>query len=90
MQAVYRYGRRSHFERPDVPSACACVMSTASIFRSPYLGNHSTAACWKLFPTSITIVLQARKCRQNAVAREVKRGKARGLLTRAPRSARGP
>lgn len=32
-------------------------MSTASISRNPYFGNHSTAAAWKFLPTSITSVL---------------------------------
>ena len=44
---------------PDVPSACAWVIRTASIRRSPYLGNHSMAAAWKLLPTSMMIVLPA-------------------------------
>ena len=47
----------------DVPSAWAWVMSTASIRRRPYFGNHCTAECRKLFPTSITIVLPPRGTR---------------------------
>lgn len=33
-------------------------MRTASIFLSPYFGNHSNAAARKVFPTSITITLE--------------------------------
>lgn len=52
--------------RKDRPSACACVMRTASMRRRPYFGNHSIAAAWKLLPASTTMVLHESLTDSNA------------------------